>query len=427
MNSHNAGTRARRLVVTRVVACAIIAATLSCRASAQAPNTGPVHQEQLSIGGISFSCPNGFGPQQTDSSYQVVYMRHNREELALFVAIPRSGSGDEYVDHLGSFLTTYLFPAEWAVFACKHLDWYQRGSKFETGGGRIRIFNGAQAVLLEYRHLQVSGKEVIVGFLAGAGRDEHAADALGSSPSGGSAAGRDAERLLIASITGEKYDDLTSAGDTTPGSKAGRTGVDIDRKALAEIKGIVQATISRFRRDKVDPPVNFSLALTLSSEDNAGRRSVTVAESSGSKEIDEAAQQVLAKVSDSGALGFNGPAPIRVLMELAPTTARVAITTVAATEQEAASKASQLRFLLHTVGALQRSKHPAAAELLSLVRTKSDGKAVVIEVVVARERWSALLRTWLEQTAAPAPVIRDGPGSDTRGGQVHSKTTLLKG
>jgi len=138
-------------------------------------------------------------------------MHSDRPDLALFVAIPRPGTSDEYVEHLATYLASYLFPQEWAVFAWKRLGPNQKTSTFQNSGGRIHGFNGAQAIMLDYTWLKVNGRDVITGYMMSAGRDERAGQPPRAGADIGSPAGRSGLAHVIASITGEKYGDITDA------------------------------------------------------------------------------------------------------------------------------------------------------------------------------------------------------------------------
>jgi hypothetical protein len=362
----------------------------------------PGHKEQASIGGVSFSCPNGFTLQRSDSNYRVAYMRHDREDLALFVAIPRPSAGDEYVEHLGSYVASYLFPQEWAVFAWKRLASTQKVSKFETGGGVVNGFNGAQAVTLDYKRLQLSGAEVIAGYIVGAGRDE-AAEGHGRSQDAGSAAGRFGVAHVIASITGEKYADLTAAQNlTTSGSQSGDGGTALASKPLSGLKEAIQATVARFRRDKISLPANFSLALTFNISEKGEAVNLSIIQSSGLKKIDEAAAEILRRAGDLGVLGLlNVSGSIRTTLELGPASAHFLIAWPLADEQQSLDKATRLSFLLKLVAAQQRKKNPAIGEALGLIRCGADGKMVVVEMTAPRDRWSEWVRAWFGSGPAP--------------------------
>ena len=180
-----------------------------CRANGQASN-GDGSRTDLSIGRITFSCPSGFVPQSLPTRYQVVYMRHERDDLALFVTTPQPGAGDEYVEHLGTFLASSLYPQEWAVFAWKRLGGPERDGRIDAevkpqaGGGVLSGFNGAQAVVLSYKRLRVNGADIIAGYLTGAGRDEYGAGARGQASEPVSQPGRQALEQLIGSIRGSR-------------------------------------------------------------------------------------------------------------------------------------------------------------------------------------------------------------------------------
>jgi hypothetical protein len=180
--------------------------TLSTPSMARAPSALRDRQDAErydSIAGITFSCPKGFDRRPTEESYQVAYLRCREGDLALFLAVPPANARDEYVKRLGTFLVSYLFPEEWAIFAWKDLGQCAKVSRFETNGGWLQGFNGSQRVGLLYRSLSINGKQITVGYLFGLDREAAAESAFQQGLPGQSIPGRDALSHLIASITHE--------------------------------------------------------------------------------------------------------------------------------------------------------------------------------------------------------------------------------
>jgi len=176
-------------------------------AAAGGERTNGVVAEQVvsgSIAGVKFSCPEGFELKPVEKSYQAAYLRSREGDLALFLAIPPAKAGDEYVPRLGTFLASYLFPEEWAIFAWKTLGNCDKVSRFETSAGWLQGYNGSQRVALLYRSLSVEGKQVMAGCLFGLDRETTAATRFQQGVAGQSPAGQRALSQLIASITHEE-------------------------------------------------------------------------------------------------------------------------------------------------------------------------------------------------------------------------------
>jgi hypothetical protein len=143
----------------------------------------------------------------------------------------------------------------------------------------------------------------------------------------GSAAGRSGAAHVIASITGEKYADLTTAQERpTNGSAAGVGEVVLAGKSLSGLKQAIQATLARFRTQKTSVPANFSLALTFNISAKGEAVNLNLLQSSGLKAIDEAPAEILRRAGDLGVLGqLNVLGSIRAALELSPASAHFLI------------------------------------------------------------------------------------------------------
>jgi hypothetical protein len=72
---------------------------------------------------------------------------------------------------------------------------------------------------------------------------------------------------------------------------------------------------------------------------------------------------------------------------------RLSITSFAPTPEEASAKVTQLKWLLKTVGALQKTKNPMVSELLSHLVMKADNKRIDADMTVSRARSTEMMQT----------------------------------
>lgn len=189
---------------------ATLALLLICLSNirAQKLNQDPGHKDYLSISGIKFSSPDGFAIQRKKIVGEVVYVPHEKYDLGIFVAIPDKLVGDEYIQQLSNLVAGHLFPKEKNAYSWKKLDAYEKVSKFEVGGGMFQGFNGQQRVFVQFREIKINGKDVIVGYTFGLGRGDEAKVMFERNYGGNSMPGWYAQAHIIASITGEQYEDI---------------------------------------------------------------------------------------------------------------------------------------------------------------------------------------------------------------------------
>ena len=175
---------------------------------AQKLNLDPGHKEYLLVNGIKFSSPNGFGTQLLKTDEEVAYVPHQKYDLGLLVAVPGKPIDGDYIGWLASLAALNMFPNEKPSYSWKKLEGYQRVSKYEVGGGMLQGFNGHQRVLMQYRQIKVNGKDVVVAYTFGLGRGSETKLLFDRNLGGDSMPGWYAQAHIIASITGEKYDDI---------------------------------------------------------------------------------------------------------------------------------------------------------------------------------------------------------------------------
>lgn len=189
------------IAITLIVMCVGIS-------SAQKLDQDPGHREYLSVNGVKFSSPNGFDAQSLKTKEQVAYVRHQKYDLGLLVAVPEKAIDDDYIEWLAPLAASHLFPGEKASYSWKRLEGYKRVSKYEVGGGMLQGFNGHQRVLMQYRQVKINGRDVVVGYAFGLGRGNETKLLFDRNLGGDSMPGWYAQAHIIASITGEKYDEI---------------------------------------------------------------------------------------------------------------------------------------------------------------------------------------------------------------------------
>lgn len=160
------------------------------------------------------------------------------------------------------------------------------------------------------------------------------------------------------------------------------------------IKEIVSRTYEKYKAGQIDLNVmNFTVMAAFEIEADGTLSNVRIIESSGSQIIDQEARAILHAVSESHALG-----PIAHLssntirFDLNEKFARLTITGFAPTASEARNQAGALNLLLSVARLAQQSKSPGTAELLSLVKVKSDNNRINAEMMVSRVRASEMMR-----------------------------------
>ena len=179
-------------------------------ALAQSNSQDPGHKENAEIADVKFSVPKRFNLEKS-SNPRVAFMRNESiGHLALFVAIPKEKVNDKYLTQLSNTLVSLLIPEE-KDFKWKVLPPFseRKRSKYQTGKGNTKGFNQRKFFQTDYKILKVKNREIIVGYITKLGEDREAKFLFDTDrPMGGSAPGWYAQAHIIASITGEKYEEI---------------------------------------------------------------------------------------------------------------------------------------------------------------------------------------------------------------------------
>ena len=176
---------------------------------AQLPSQDPGSKQKTEIAGVKFSVPKGFN-LEAGSDSRVAFMRHNKYSLALFVAVPNSVD-DKYLTALSTTLVSQLFPEE------KDFKWKlspgepdKKVSRFQVADGSTKGFNNKRLFQTHYITVNVNGREILVGYITELGEFSNNAKYLFGldGPGGMSMPGWYAQAHILASITGEKYEQI---------------------------------------------------------------------------------------------------------------------------------------------------------------------------------------------------------------------------
>ena len=177
---------------------------------AQLPSQDPGHKESAEIAGIKFSVPKSFSVEQF-SEPGVAFMRHNKYDLALFVAVPEEQVDDKYLTALSNALVSQLFPKEkefrWKLLPGKSES---KASRFQTASGNTKGFNTKRFFQTNYITVKVNHRDILVGYITQLGQFSDNSRYLfeRDGVSGMSMPGWYAQAHILASITGEKYEEI---------------------------------------------------------------------------------------------------------------------------------------------------------------------------------------------------------------------------
>ena len=198
---------------------------------------------------------------------------------------------------------------------------------------------------------------------------------------------REAE-LAKAAESKEAAKTETASGDNSPGE------IKFGEINEAPIRDIVSRTYAKYKDGKLDiPTMDFTVMAGFEIEKDGSLSKVRLIQPSSSDVINREALAILHAISESHALS-----PIAHLtsntirFDLDSKSARLTITGFAPSAREASNQAGALNLLLYAARITQQSKSPETAELLSLVKVKSDNNRIDAEMMVSRARASEMMR-----------------------------------
>ena len=170
---------------------------------------------------------------------------------------------------------------------------------------------------------------------------------------------------------------------------------------IAPIKDTVGNLYKLFEAGGLDiSEANFSVLAGFKVMPDGSFENIRIITSSQSKIIDRNALEILSNIGESHALG-----PVAVLtsstisLDLNDQIARIRIVAFAPTPEIAKEKAGLLKALFWALR--MKEKSPDLGQLLRLIEVRSDGKRVLTELTVPREKAAEMFRAWVANPAAP--------------------------
>ena len=165
-----------------------------------------------------------------------------------------------------------------------------------------------------------------------------------------------------------KAEEEKKAAETKPGG-----AFEFNEAALKDIVGKIYVL---YQAGGLDVDVtNFSVMLGFKIQPDGSLSNIRILKSSGSKNVDNKAADVLWTIGESHALGtLSTLSSNSIRLDLNETSARLTITSFAPSADEAKKKATELNSLFFFLRLAQKGKNPDVAELLNLAKITSSNK-----------------------------------------------------
>lgn len=170
---------------------------------------------------------------------------------------------------------------------------------------------------------------------------------------------------------------------------------------IAPIKDTVGNLYKLFEAGGLDiTEANFSVLAGFKVMPDGSFENIRIIESSKSKIIDRNALEILSNIGESHALG-----PVAVLtsstisLDLNDQIARIRIVAFAPTPEIAKEKAGLLKALFWALR--MKEKSADLGQLLKLIEVKNDGKRVITDLTVPREKAAEMFRAWVASPSSP--------------------------
>ena len=153
---------------------------------------------------VEFSVPKNFRMEQQSNS-GVALMRHEKEELALFVAVPKKDQQiDDLLSDLSKGVVAQIVPGQdgflWKIF--RHSEPIM--SAHQIGSGTIKGVNNRMYVQTDFVVLKAQRQEIVVGSVSVFGSEKEARYLFDVERYQYSFSGWQGLFQLIVSVTGEK-------------------------------------------------------------------------------------------------------------------------------------------------------------------------------------------------------------------------------
>ena len=180
------------------------------------------------------------------------------------------------------------------------------------------------------------------------------------------------------------------------------TAFEFNETALKDVVGKIYTL---YQAGGLDIDVNnFSVMLGFRIEPDGSLSHLRTLKSSGSKEVDRKAGDVLWTIGESHALGpLSTLSSNSIRLDLTDKIARLTITGFAPTPDEAKKKESELNALFFMLRLTQKSKNPDVAELLSMAKVRSVNNRIDTDLTMSRTRAAELMRAKFGNNAASNP------------------------
>lgn len=199
------------LFTTAVVLLASFAGTAQTSSKSLSSMQDPKRKQISVVDKVKFSVPKSFNLLKSNDP-QLGVMRHEKYDLMLFVAIPKTEINHSYLTKLSNSVASKLFPDEkefeWKILAEKSENPESKVSDFQEGSGITKGFNQKKFVQTDYFVLKVKDREILVGYITQLGNEGKNGKYLFDLPGSGglSMPGWYAQAHIISSVTGEPYE-----------------------------------------------------------------------------------------------------------------------------------------------------------------------------------------------------------------------------
>ena len=194
------------------------------------------------------------------------------------------------------------------------------------------------------------------------------------------------KELAEAKAAEEKKAAEAKAAEAKPGAS-----FEFNEAALKDVVGKIYVL---YQAGGLDVDVtNFSVMLGFKIEPDGSLSHIRILKSSGSKNVDNKAADVLWTLGESHALGtLSKLTSNSIRLDLNETLARLTITSFAPSVDEAQQKAKELNSLFFFLRLAQKAKNPEVAELLALARITSSNNRIDANLTLSRARATELMR-----------------------------------
>jgi hypothetical protein len=177
-------------------------------------------------------------------------------------------------------------------------------------------------------------------------------------------------------------------------AKAQKPATQFGEINTAPIRDLVGKIYSLYEAGGLDiQETKFTVQVAFRIERDGSLSAIRITKSSGSKQIDKYAAEILWNIGESHALGpIAGISSTSIQLDLTDDIARISITGFAPTPDEAQRLTTLLTALFKAVAWVQKGKNPEIAELMSLVKVRCDNKRIEADLSVSRTRAAAMMR-----------------------------------